>query len=296
MIAGGWKGPVSNLIDAIAPSSRDGGHDIAALLGRVAELEARFAALTDGLDVGVIIHGPATEILFMNLRAAELLGANAEQLRGQTSFSPRWRALREDQRDFPASERPTATAFRTKAPQRAVVGIYRPETDDRVWLLVSAIPQLDQDGDIHQVVATFANITAQKEAEHRIQAQTDEILALSVPFIKVSDGVALMPIVGVLDGERAHRMLEVALTSAKAEGARVVLLDMTGVPAVTHEGVPVLACIADACKLVGAQIILTGLRCEPAKMLAQFDAELRGIPTMARLDVALPRVMNLKQG
>lgn len=287
---------MSSLLDEILPSSRGGGDDVTTLRERVAELEARFVALTDGLDVGVIIHGPATEILFMNPRAEELLGARLDQLRGTTSFNPRWRAMRDDERDFPAAERPTATAFRTKMPQRAiVVGVYRPETGDRVWLLVSAIPQLDPDGSIRQVVATFANITAQKEAEQHIRAQSSEILELSVPFIKVADGVALMPIVGVLDGARADRMLDVAITSANAEGARVVLLDMTGVPAITREGVPALARMASACKLVGAQVILTGLAPEPAKTLVQFAADLPGIQAMTRLDVALPQVMNLKK-
>lgn len=285
---------MSGILDAIPLSSRgqSQGDEIASLRAQVSELEARFQALTDGLDVGVIIHGPKTEILFGNPRAEELLGASMDQLRGKTSFDPRWRALRDDGTDFPPAERPTATAFRTKMPQRAiVVGIYRPETADRVWLLVSAIPQLDPDGSIRQVVATFTNITAQKEAEQRIRAQSEQILELSVPFIKVAEGVALMPIVGVLDGARANRMLDVALTGAGAEGARVVILDMTGVPAITRESVPALARIADACKLVGAEVLITGLRGEPARMLAQYEADLPGIRTLTRLHVALPQVM-----
>ena len=253
-------------------------------------------ALTDGLDVGVIIHGPKTEILFGNPRAEELLGASIDQLRGKTSFDPRWKALRHDGSDFPAQERPTATAFQTKLPQRAiVVGIHRPETDDRVWLLVSAIPQFELDGRIRQVVATFTNITAQVEAEQQIRAQAEQILELSVPFIPVAQGVALMPIVGILDGPHANRMLDVALTGAAAEGSTVIILDMTGVPSITRECVPALARVADACKLVGAQVLITGLRGEPARLLAQFEADLPGIRTLTRLHVALPQVMKAKR-
>jgi len=259
---------------------------------RVVELEARFLALTDGLDVGVVIHGPATEILFMNPRAEELLGATQDQLKGKTSFDPRWRALRDDGTDFHASERPTATAFRTKEPQRGVVvGIYRPETADRVWLLISAIPQLNEDGSIKQVVATFTDITERKEAEARIRAQAEEIVALSVPFIPIVKGIALMPVVGILDERKARRMLEVALSGASEEGSRVVLLDMTGVHAITMDAVPALLRVADACRLVGAEVVLTGLRGEPARLLAQAEASLSGVRTSQRLQTAMRQAL-----
>jgi len=259
---------------------------------RVVELEARFRALTDALDVGVVIHGPDTSILFVNPRAAMLLGASEEQLRGKTSFDPRWRATREDGSDFPGQVRPTAMAFKTKEPQRGVtVGIYRPETDDRVWILVSAIPQLERDGSIRQVVATFADITTQKSQQDRIEQQAELILALSVPFIPIAAGVALMPVVGELDGARAQRMLNVALAGVAGDGIRAVVLDMTGVPSVTSDAVHELARIADACRLVGADVMITGLRAEPARLLAAYSADLPGIKTLPRLKVALAQVL-----
>lgn len=262
------------------------------LLAQVAELEARFTALTDGLDVGVVIHGPTTEILFMNPRAEELLGATADQLRGKTSFDPRWRAIRNDETDFPAPERPTAMAFRTRLPQRGVVaGIFRPEFNDYIWLLISAVPQLNLDGSIRQVVATFANITAQRDAEVRIREQMAEIVALSVPFIPVAHGVALMPIVGVLDAAKATRILDVALIGAVAESVRTVILDMTGVTAITTDAVSALVRIVDACRLVGADVVLTGLRAEPARILAQANAALPGVRTLSHLQTAVHRLV-----
>ncbi len=266
-------------------------NDVVSLSARVVELESRFRALTDGLDVGVVIHGPRTEILFANPRAEELLGATVDQLKGKTSFDPRWRALRDSGADFPPAERPTAVAFRTQMPQRAVVvGVFRPETNDRVWLLVSAVPQLDSNGEIRQVVATFADITAQKEAEARIRAQSEEILSLSVPFIPIAQGVALMPVTGTIDEARARRILDVALVGASAEGARVMILDMTGVPEITQDAVPGLTRVADACKLVGAEVLITGLRGEPARTLAQNEADLSGIKTLTRLQAAVAAV------
>lgn len=259
---------------------------------RVRELESRFRALTDGLDVGVVIHGPDTVILFANPRAEELLGASFEQLRGKTSFDPRWRALRHDGTDFPASERPTATAFRTLRPQRGItVGIYRPETDDRVWLLVSAIPQMEPNGSIRQVVATFTDVTMQKEQQTEIQQQSELILKLSVPFIPLTDSIALMPVVGKLDAKRAHRMLEVALTGSAAEGTRTLVLDMTGVPTILPEAVPEIARIAHACKLVGTGVVISGLHGEAARALVAGGSDMNRVQTLPRLKMALERLL-----
>ncbi|HRI64579.1 MAG TPA: PAS domain-containing protein [Polyangium sp.] len=274
------------------PSSAAAGDEPALLRDIVLELEARFKSLTDGLDVGVIIHGPDTAILFGNPRAEELLGASMEQLRGKTSFDPRWRALRADGLDFPAPERPTAMAFKTKRAQRGItVGIHRPEMDDRVWLLVSAIPQLNPDGTIRQVVATFTDVTAQKLQQEKIQEQSELILELSVPFIPITSTVALMPVVGVLDAARARRMLDVALTGTTSEGARTVILDMTGVPTITDEAVPELGRVADACRLVGAEVVITGLRGEPARMLTAGNVDLSGIKTLPRLNLAISTIL-----
>lgn len=278
-------------------SSAATGDDPVLLREAVVELEARFKALTDGLDVGVIIHGPDTVILFGNPRAEELLGASMDQLRGLTSFDPRWRALRADGTDFPPPARPTALAFKTKRAQRGItVGIYRPETHDRVWLLVSAVPQLNPDGSMRQVVATFTDITTQKLQQERIEQQSQLILELSVPFISITSAVALMPVVGILDLASAQRLLDVALTGAASEGARVVILDMTGVPAITAEAVPRLAQVAQACKLVGAEVMITGLRGEPARMLTTHEVALTGVKTLPHLKLALKQILARERG
>jgi rsbT co-antagonist protein RsbR len=263
------------------------------LLFAVIELEKRFQALTDGLDVGVIIHGPQTEILFGNPRAQELLGATIDQLRGKTSFDPRWKAVREDGTDFPAPERPTALAFRTKMPQRGViVGIHRPETDDRVWLLVSAIPQFNPDGTIRQVVATFTDISIRMAAEQQIREQKAQILELSVPFIPLVEGVALMPIIGELDYEHALRMLDVALTQSAHHGCRIIVLDLTGAPTITPEGAAAFRRISNACRLVGSRVIITGLRGNAARTLVQYAPDLQNIPVFSRLQTALSQILS----
>lgn len=256
------------------------------------EIEQRFRSLMEGIDVGVVIHAPDTTILFVNPRAAELLGATADMLRGKTSFDPRWRALRDDGSEFPAHERPTAMAFKTRSPQRGiVVGIYRPETDDRVWLLISAIPQLNADGSIRQVVATFTDISTQKEQQDEIQKQSELILDLSVPFIPLTEGIALMPVVGVLDAKRARRILEVALAGSAHEGVSALVLDMTGVPRILPEAAEEIVRIANACKLIGTNVMISGLCGDAARVLVNVDSMIHHVPMVPRLKTALTKLL-----
>jgi two-component sensor histidine kinase len=60
-------------------------------------------------------------------------------------------------------------AIATRLPVRnAVMGVYRPVHGDRVWLSVDAVPQLDGDGAVIQVVCTFIDITERVLAEERV--------------------------------------------------------------------------------------------------------------------------------
>jgi PAS domain S-box-containing protein len=121
--------------------------------------------LIQDLHVGVLIQGPRAEILLSNQAALDLLGLTEDQLLGKTSFDPDWNVVHEDGSPFPSDTRPVAQAIATRRPVRDVVmGVYRPKVGDRVWLLVSAVPQL-VDGAVRHVVCTFSDITAQRQRE-----------------------------------------------------------------------------------------------------------------------------------
>jgi PAS domain S-box-containing protein len=126
----------------------------------------RFHRLIAGLHVGVVVQGPHTEILVLNQAALDLLGVTEAQILGKTSFDPYWNIVREDGSVFPPEERPMATAIATGKPVRnVVIGVDRPRTRDRVWLLINAEPEFGPDGKIAQIVATLGDITELKRLE-----------------------------------------------------------------------------------------------------------------------------------
>jgi PAS domain S-box-containing protein len=140
------------------------------LAAALAESEGRFRRLVEGLQVGVLIHGPRSEILFANPAAAELLGVPVENLVGKTSMDAGALAIREDGSPFAGEDHPGPVALATGRPVRnVVIGFPRPSLQDVVWLLVSADPQLGPDSNVARVVCTFSDITPQRQATERLR-------------------------------------------------------------------------------------------------------------------------------
>src|SRR5262249_16245690 len=95
--------------------------------------------------------------------------------------------------------------------------------------------------------------------EQFIQAQTHEMLALSTPIIPIADGILVFPLLGRIDPRRAQHMLEVVLTGITQLQADIVLVDVTGVPAIDIAGAHTLLQIARTARLLGAQLLLVGI-------------------------------------
>ena len=126
----------------------------------------KLSFLVNEMQVGVLLQGPNAEIIMSNQKALELLGLDQDQLLGLSSFSPEWNVIHEDGSPFPGMTHPVPQAINTKNPAIDVVmGVYRPKTRDRVWLLVSAVPQLNLNFTVKQVVCTFIDISKRKRAE-----------------------------------------------------------------------------------------------------------------------------------
>jgi PAS domain S-box-containing protein len=150
------------------------------------ESEEKFKQLVWDMQVGVLLQGPQAEILLSNPKALELLGISEDQLLGKTSFDPDWNVIHEDGSPYPGPTHPVPQAIVNRRPvQDAVMGVYRPITDDRVWLLVDATPQLNTDGTVKQVVCTFINITERIQAQKALR-ESDKRYALTLDA--VNDG------------------------------------------------------------------------------------------------------------
>ena len=132
--------------------------------------EDKFRNLVTNMQVGVLLQGPHAEITLSNPKALELLGITEDQLLGKTSFDPNWNVIHEDGSPFPGETHPVPQAIATRLPYRNVImGVYRPLVNDRIWLMVDAVPQLNKDETINHVICSFIDISKRRKAEELLQ-------------------------------------------------------------------------------------------------------------------------------
>jgi len=116
-----------------------------------------------------------------------------------------------------------------------------------------------------------------------IEAQQSRLGELSTPLIPITDRVVVMPLIGTMDDERAHQMLETALHGVKEQRAKVVILDLTGVKLANAAVAGTLLRTASALRMLGAQTVITGIRPHIAQALVSLNLDLRGIVTLGTL-------------
>lgn len=136
-----------------------------------------------------------------------------------------------------------------------------------------------------------------EEARRRIQvlevaAQALQVLnqelasameTLSTPLIPISERVVVMPLIGILDEPRLRRVTEGLLAGLSDSGARVAILDVTGVPDVDSRAAAGIVAAARAAQLLGVEVLLTGISPDVARILVALNVDLGGIETRGTL-------------
>lgn len=126
-----------------------------------------------------------------------------------------------------------------------------------------------------------------KGREEVILRQTDEILDISTPVIKVWDGILAMPIIGTLDSARTQEVMENLLQKIVETGSSIAILDISGVPTVDSLVAQNLLKAVSATRLMGADCIISGIRPEIAQTIVKLGIDLSQIITKASLAGAL---------
>jgi rsbT co-antagonist protein RsbR len=122
-----------------------------------------------------------------------------------------------------------------------------------------------------------------EERERIIRQQQDSLRELSTPVLQVRERLLILPIIGVLDTGRAHQLTDQLLHSIRAHRARVVVIDITGVPDVDEAVADHLVKTVDASRLMGAGVIITGLSSEIAQTLVTIGVDLGKMNTVGDL-------------
>jgi anti-anti-sigma factor len=118
----------------------------------------------------------------------------------------------------------------------------------------------------------------------------DQIRALAIPIIPVRQDVLVVPLIGGLDAQRGEDLIGRVLQEIEQRRARMVIIDITGVPVVDAAAAGELLRTADTTRLLGATTVLVGIRPEVAQALVGLSVDLRTLRTEATLQQALEQL------
>jgi rsbT co-antagonist protein RsbR len=132
-------------------------------------------------------------------------------------------------------------------------------------------------------IANTVAINFVTERERVIRQQQEAIRELSTPVLQVRERLLILPIIGVLDGQRARQLTEQLLRGIRSNRARVVVIDITGVPTIDSTVANHLVQTVDASRLMGASVIITGLSPEIAQTLVTLGVDLSKVNAVGDL-------------
>src|SRR5579862_1146916 len=132
-------------------------------------------------------------------------------------------------------------------------------------------------------IANTVAVSFVQERERIIRQQQEAIRELSTPVLQVRERLLILPIIGVIDPQRARQVTEQLLRGIRSNRAKVVVIDITGVPAVDSTVANHLVQTVDASRLMGATVIVTGLSSEIAQTLVTIGVDLTRMKTVGDL-------------
>lgn len=131
------------------------------------------------------------------------------------------------------------------------------------------------------------------QREATIGAQQEAIRELSTPVLRLRDRLLIMPIIGVIDSHRANQVMQQLLQRIRADRAKVVVMDITGVPTVDSAVANHFIQAVQASRLMGATVIITGLSAEVAQTLVRLGVDLTKVRTVGDLQEGIEEAEKL---
>ncbi|MCK5293239.1 MAG: STAS domain-containing protein [Arcobacteraceae bacterium] len=110
---------------------------------------------------------------------------------------------------------------------------------------------------------------------------------MEVPILEISDNIALIPLVGILDSVKSQTLMENILLSIKDKSTKITIVDIEGIMIVDSAVAAHLIKITKATRLMGCRTILSGIAPEVAQTMVNLGINLDDIFTTSTLKDAL---------
>jgi rsbT co-antagonist protein RsbR len=159
---------------------------------------------------------------------------------------------------------------------RSLFGKYRADFDLLSRVLDAYEPAANR-------IAITVAVGFVQERERTIREQQEAIRELSTPVLQVRERLLILPIIGLIDPQRARQLTEQLLRAIRTNRAKVVVIDITGVASIDSNVANHLVQTVEASRLLGATVIVTGLSPEIAQTLVNIGVDLGKMNTVGDL-------------
>lgn len=153
-----------------------------------------------------------------------------------------------------------------------------------IYIRATYNPIFDWSDKPFKVLKIATDITEQKRRDREIAKQAELIMDMSTPVMQLLDRVLLLPIIGLVDSKRVQVIMETVLQKISEHRAKVIILDVQGVPAIDSSVANHIIKITKSTKLMGCNCIVTGISPEVSQALVNLGIDLGNILTQSTLD------------
>jgi methyl-accepting chemotaxis protein len=135
---------------------------------------------------------------------------------------------------------------------------------------------------------------------HRMREEMDRALqAMATPVTPIWDEVLLLPLVGIVDSTRTDDAMKTTLDKISTTGAKMFILDISGVPSVDTAVANQLIKITKATKIMGCETIVSGVSSSIAHTIVELGIDIGEMLTTSSLrdavSMSLDRVSDSKK-
>jgi anti-anti-sigma factor len=183
-------------------------------------------------------------------------------------------------------------------PQEVTVGeataLAIPLGDDVLAVARAGRPLSDDEADLLEHLAAHVRVSLDNVRLRELErAAAEAVRELSTPVLVVLERLLIVPLVGELDADRARQLTDELLGRIRSGRAQVVVIDVTGVPAIDTAVAGQLVHTVEACRLLGARVIVTGLSGDTTQALVATGVDLGGIHAVADLQRGIEEAQRL---
>lgn len=156
-----------------------------------------------------------------------------------------------------------------------------------IWVSDYSVIRRDSEGAITHYFGYLFDISDRMEELNRLEKSEIIIRQLKTPVLRVWEGILAMPVLGVVDEERAAQMTDALLAEVSGQRVRVAVIDLTGLEDVDGGTMERLVRTVRAVQLLGCKCVVSGISPSVARIIVELGIDIAMISTFSTLQSAL---------